>query len=225
MKWFYLSFMFLISTGICAQPRFVSFAPVADHESLILNKLYADSSDTFQISTLKFYISHVTLKQKGIPVFQDDQRHHLLDVADTSTCRWMLNVPQNLAFDTISFEVGIDSITNAAGALGGDLDPTKGMYWTWQNGYINFKIEGRSSKSTARNGMFEFHIGGYNAPYSTLQQIYFPVNRQTEVLIYLNVAALLSKIDLTTLHHIMMPGPDAHRLSTIIGNLFSIQNQ
>ncbi len=223
MKWFCLSFLFWVSTGICAQSHIVRFEPVTDHEFLILNKLYADSSDTFQINTLKFYISHVTLKHKGMTVFQDDQQHHLLDAADPSTCRWTLNTPHDLAFDAISFEVGIDSITNAAGALGGDLDPTKGMYWTWQNGYINFKIEGHSSKSTARNGMFEYHIGGYNAPYSTLQQITFPVNRQTEVLIYLNVATLLSKIDLTTLHHIMMPGPDAHRLSTIIGNLFSTQ--
>jgi len=62
--------------------------------------------------------------------------------------------------------IGTDSITNVSGALDGDLDPIKGMYWAWNSGCINFKLEGTrviSGKKTP----FEYHIGGYNGPQAT----------------------------------------------------------
>jgi hypothetical protein len=42
------------------------------------------------------------------------------------------DLPTYLKYDQIQFQLGIDSLTNVSGAMGGDLDPTKGMYWTWQ---------------------------------------------------------------------------------------------
>ena len=70
-----------------------------------------------------------------------------------------------------TFYLGVDSLTNSNGAMGGDLDPTKGMYWTWQSGYINVKIEGKYSGCNTRNNKFQFHLGGYQNPFQTIQKI------------------------------------------------------
>jgi hypothetical protein len=43
-------------------------------------------------------------------------------------------------FEAIQFNIRIDRLTNA-GAKAGDLSPQHAMYWTWQSGYINLKIE------------------------------------------------------------------------------------
>ena len=61
-----------------------------------------------------------------------------------------------------TFYLGVDSLTNSNGAMGGDLDPTKGMYWTWQTGYIHFKLEGNIICDSSRKS-FEYHIGGYSS--------------------------------------------------------------
>ena len=73
--------------------------------------------------------------------------------------------------DKIKFNLGIDSLTNVSGVMGGDLDPTKGMYWTWQSGYINFKMEGSSAVCPTRNHEFQFHIGGYQDPFYAMQTL------------------------------------------------------
>lgn len=98
------------------------------------------------------------------------------------------------------FQVSIDSATNSAGALGGDLDPTKGMYWTWQNGYINFKLEGKTSKSTARNHSFEFHIGGYASPFATIQTITFNTKwEEVQIHIDIDIEKLIKELDFSLL--------------------------
>jgi hypothetical protein len=41
------------------------------------------------------------------------------------------------------------------------------MYWSWNSGYIFFKMEGTSPVSTQNGNIFQYHIGlfgGYTAP-------------------------------------------------------------
>jgi hypothetical protein len=66
----------------------------------------------------------------------------LIDFDENDSNALCLEIPDDIEFDAIQFNLGLDSLTNVSGALGGDLDPTKGMYWTWQNGYVNFKLQG-----------------------------------------------------------------------------------
>ena len=52
----------------------------------------------------------------------------------------------------------------------GVLDPSGAgadMYWTWNSGYIFFKMEGTSPAATGMGNSFMYHIGGfggYSAP-------------------------------------------------------------
>lgn len=118
--------------------------------------------------------------------------------------------------------MGIDSLTNVSGALGGDLDPTKGMYWTWQSGYINFKLEGKSQYCNTRNNEFQFHLGGYLQPFYCLQSLKMKVNNSQEINIVLDVKKIIDAIDLKSLNHVMSPGKDAMTLSIIAANSFTI---
>ena len=123
---------------------------------------------------------------------------------------------------SIKFNIGIDSITNYGGAMGGDLDPTKGMYWTWQNGYINFKLEGKSNLIGANNNEFTFHLGGYQNTFSTLQTLQFPVQYLSGIQINIAIDKLINEIDLSKQNHIMSPSKEAVILSNKLPAIFSI---
>jgi len=44
------------------------------------------------------------------------------------------------------------------------------MFWTWNSGYIFFKLEGNSPVSTQPNGKIEYHIGGFQSPTSAIRK-------------------------------------------------------
>lgn len=118
--------------------------------------------------------------------------------------------------------MGIDSTTNVSGA-GGDLDPTKGMYWTWQSGYINFKLEGKSNLCKTRNNEFQFHIGGYLFPFSCVQTIQLDLKPTEEPVIIIDIKKLLAPIDLSKQNQIMNTGLDAVKFSVLISNSFRVK--
>ncbi len=63
-------------------------------------------------------------------------------------------------YDGIEFVIGVDAARNRQGAQNGALDPAQGMFWTWNTGYIFFKLEGHSPESSAKDHRVEYHIGG-----------------------------------------------------------------
>ncbi|MBK6699714.1 MAG: hypothetical protein IPG55_07385 [Saprospiraceae bacterium] len=155
--------------------------------------------------------------------FIEKNSWHLIEMEDRNSLH--VSVPDSLndSIRNISFNLGIDSTTNVSGALGGDLDPTQGMYWTWQNGYINFKLEGKSTLCKTRNNEFQFHIGGYMNPFNTLQKIELPINNVGSYTIVFDLEQLMDKIDLSILNHVMSPQLDAVEISKKIVTAFSIE--
>ena len=65
------------------------------------------------------------------------------------------------------FSIGIDSVSTIQTQFSGALDPSLGMYWAWNTGYIHFKMEGKSNLSKERNNEFQLHIGGYSLKNNT----------------------------------------------------------
>ena len=119
--------------------------------------------------------------------------------------------------------MGIDSLTNVSGAMGGDLDPTKGMYWTWQNGYINFKLEGFNAVCNTRNHFFQYHLGGYQSPFATVQTLVLPLkSKAKEVVVDVAIDKFLEEIDMSKTAEIMSPGAVAVELSKKLKGIFSV---
>ena len=201
-----------------------------------INAVLSDSviqlkdSSQIQLSAVKFYISKIQFLKNKKVVFEENTSFnsdklsavHLIDVFNANTHKLNITHSKSVQADELLFYLGIDSLTNLSGALGGDLDPTKGMYWTWQSGYINFKLEGKSKLCKSRNNEFQFHLGGYQQPFYCLQKLVFPIKNTNEININLDVEKILSQLNLTSQHHIMSPNKEALLLSKEVANAFSI---
>jgi hypothetical protein len=201
----------------------VYFTPQFQSAQLTLDSIYHLPKEvTFQLSTFKLYISNIQFFKQNMLVDQDSIHYRLLNMENPLSMQFTIPRTNATDYNEIRFNLGIDSFTNVSGAMGGDLDPTQGMYWTWQNGYINFKLEGKASKSTARNHSFEFHIGGYVSPFATIQTITFNTENQGQIHIDIDIEKLIRDIDFSTFNHVMSPGVEAVKLSEKVNTIFSL---
>jgi hypothetical protein len=198
--------------------------PVVDGEALSLTqeaeKLAGGKTG---ITLMRCYISGISLWRNGGAVWQEPNSYHLLDAENPETLQLSLQAPAGLQYDGIHFNLGIDSAVSTSGAHGGDLDPVKGMYWAWQSGYINFKLEGVSPTSTARKHQFQFHLGGYQSPYSALRAVSLAVRPADELVVRMDLTQFLSGIDMTRQNSIMIPGAEAAALSQKAATIFQAQ--
>ncbi len=156
-------------------------------------------------------------------VFDAAAQVYLIDMADTVSQQLQFTLPDGVNWNAISFCLGTDSATNVSGALGGSLDPANGMYWAWQSGYINFKLEGSSPRCTARKHEFQFHLGGYASPFATLQQIRLDCVQSSNINVVCDTAKFFDYTDVKTTAAIMSPGARAVELSVAAAGLFAVK--
>jgi len=184
-------------------------------------KLSSSSTDinkpTVTIESLRFYLSNFSFSTESKEVWKEENSYHLIDVSNPSSLKVIMNVPANLNFDHLHFLLGTDSIVNVSGVMGGDLDPTKGMYWAWNSGYINFKIEGMLNQNP-----FEYHLGGYSYPYSSSQHINLKTNSTNHIKVQLDLRDFFEKIPPSNKHKIMSPSIESVELMVILSQLFTI---
>jgi hypothetical protein len=205
----------------------IAFQPVYGKSTLHLDDTFyqLNNRDSVQIQTLKFYISAIEFLKDGNVVWKEDNSFHLVNVENVQQVKLLLKIPPSVHFTDVEFNIGVDSLTNVSGAMGGDLDPTKGMYWTWQSGYINFKIEGKSNLCDTRNHEFQFHIGGYEYPFNTMQRLRFKALKENQLNILIAVDEILKAINLTNQNHIMSPSLEAVTFSKIFSKAFILQGK
>ncbi len=213
----------LHSFSYCQQRKStIQFVPKYDSLPIEIGKKYPYKNDSVEIETLKFYISGIQFFQNEKLVAVAEKKYHLFDIENPATQYIYQPNEKNIQFNRLHFSIGIDSITNEAGAIGDDLDPTNGMYWTWQSGYINFKLEGKTKICPARNHQFTFHIGGYQYPYNAIQNLDMVVSNNEKIVVSFDVSELLSQLNLAEVYEVMSPNEKAMMLSKKIGTAFSI---
>ncbi len=127
-------------------------------------------NETYTISKLKYYISNVQFQLADKKVNREYESYHLINEEDTATKSFSLSMPAG-KYGSFSFLVGVDSLKNVSGAQTNALDPLNGMFWTWNNGYIMFKLEGNSPQSTNVNNKVEYHIGGFAGANNSLRTV------------------------------------------------------
>lgn len=227
MKYFFLIGAFFYFGSLIAQVnqgltlRFVpSFQEVP---FLLANAAYSyEGENALQIETLRFYISRIQFYQETTLVFAEENSFHLIDAEAPETLQLSVSIPTSVSYNQIKFCLGIDSLTNASGALGGALDPMHGMYWTWQSGYINFKLEGLAKDCPARNHRFQFHLGGFQAPFNALQEVALSISNTEELNIRVAVDHFFTDLDLASDYQVMSPSQKAMELSQRAATIFSI---
>ncbi len=198
----------------------LSFQPIFKGKKISLNESAQKSAPS--ITMMRFYLSSFAFVKKGAGVFEEKNSYHLLDLEDESTLELKFGGLENLDFDQIRFKLGIDSLTHISGAMGGDLDPTKGMFWTWQSGYVNFKLEGAFEKCPTRNHAFQFHLGGYLAPFQSVQEVQISVPKGEKAQLQLDLTPFFEQVDWAKKYSIMSPSKEAVALSKVLANSFSV---
>lgn len=195
---------------------------------LELNKNYvSDTKDTLSITTFKCYVSNIQIQFSDNSRFTEQDSHHLLDFDNPNSFQIPICIKSDKLISKITFNIGIDSLTNTAGAMAGDLDAIKGMYWAWQSGYINMKIEGKSPSCKTRKNEFQFHIGGYLPPFYAMRKAKINGNDNSNdndnVNIAIDLKDFFSNINLSQTNSVMIPGKVAMELATDSVKMFHLE--
>ncbi len=149
----------------------IEFDNIVGSTNLQLNTVNTPYTNTneedYKVTWLTYYVSNIKLKAADGTVYSDPVKsdgsagYYLVDESDaTSQFLTLENVPFG-EYTEITFTVGVDANQVDQGAQTGALDPAKGLFWSWNSGYIFMALEGVSPTSTQPENVFQFHVGGY----------------------------------------------------------------
>ena len=194
-------------------------------ECLVQNKKYISASkDTLELEVFRFYISNIKFHYSDATTYSEPNSYHLIDIENPNSLRIPIAKTLDKSISKVTFSIGVDSLASVSGAMSGDLDPTKGMYWAWQSGFINMKIEGKSLSCKTRKNAFQFHIGGYMKPNYAIRTIELkPINSNLEINV--DVAELFKYIKLFENNSIMIPSEKAMELADKTTKMFTINSK
>ncbi len=223
---------------------------VKDHNLLLRFKAMVDTNElnfdtttytnyfdeSYTVKSFKFYIHGIELintdSGKVFKIAAD--KYFLVDFSDSNTTKIKLNI-QPYQYNRIGFVIGVDSARNVSGAQTGALDPAKGMFWTWNSGYIMAKLEGNSPSANVANNAFEYHIGGFKEPDNTIKKVtlLFPFaenidlkpEKSSEIIVTANINSwFYSPYDLKFSDNPVCttPGPLARQISENYAKMFVV---
>ena len=144
---------------------------VGSQELVLFNKAYTNPfGEPITITRFKYYVSHIRITGADQKERTLSNKTFLIDEADTAS-KMLVFTTEAASLQTLSFQIGVDSILNVSGVQTGDLDPLKGMFWTWNSGYIFAKMEGVSDSAHAPAHSFSWDVGGYKSPFNVARTI------------------------------------------------------
>ena len=124
----------------------------------------------FTIANFKYYIGNICLKKADGKTYTT-QEYFLINEHEEDSKQITLNDIPEGNYISIEFIIGVDSLHNCSGLQQGSLDPTNGMFWAWNTGYVFLKLDGQSPSSKSFGNVFEYHIGGYKQPTNSIRKI------------------------------------------------------
>jgi hypothetical protein len=163
----------------------IHFKATVSGEPFVARKNYTNPfNESFSIEKFKFYFGKARLfdASSGAEISANPDEYFLIDFTDSVSCSIKLSIRPG-KYSNIVFLLGVDSIHNVSGAQTGALDPAKGMFWTWNSGYIMAKLEGSSPLSNQPAHLMAYHIGGFREPNNAARNIdlSFPKEKKLEI--------------------------------------------
>ncbi len=224
-KYIFLLCMIVFSLNCFGQKKItIRFENIANGKKIVLNdSLYEnDFGEKYTVRKLKYYISNICFFTKAGLV--EDKTVYLIDAAKEN----IITRKHSPKIVGISFMLGVDSALNCSGAQSGALDPLNDMFWTWNNGYVMFKLEGKSDASLADNNRVEQHIGGYKGEYKTMRKVIMPINEKhvqqnNTITIEMNLDDYWAGIKIAENPVIAVPGALANKASDNFPKMFFLK--
>ncbi len=138
----------------------IHFTNKVANDTLELGNEYKNSfNEPYTVLQFKYYISNISFTTNDGGSVKDEG-YYLINEVDSTSKTITLTANKN-SLNTLSFLIGVDSVRNVSGTQTGALDPTNGMFWTWNSGYIMAKLEATSPLSKSPNNGASYHIGGF----------------------------------------------------------------
>jgi len=222
---FFMFFSILLFSQQVKEELNIMIEPVFNGEKLRKGYWYiSKTGDSIQFKKVKFYLTDFKFELTNNTYHEINKNYCLIDVFNDETLFKSLKIPKDKKIKEVYFSLGVKGSLSESGAHSRDLDPANGMYWAWQSGYINMKIEGVSPNCPARKNKFTFHIGGFQEPYSTLRKLSFPVSHnQKKLTLVVDIATFFDDIILKENHSVMIPGEEASGLANTSVKMFSLK--
>lgn len=147
----------------------IKFKNQIDGQDIQFGKMiYTNAAgNMYQVDLLKYYVSNIVLVKNDGSEFALNN-YDLINAKDTPTCVVQAGKVPNGTYTKMKFFVGIPQSRNHNGAQEGDLDPSMGMIWDWNTGYIFFKHEGKYKNTGGETKPLTFHFGTDRA-FTTLE--------------------------------------------------------
>lgn len=175
--------LLLISFSACKKENtngLTGTGPVTFHfdnrygpDDLVLGNTYTTANgEQLTPTTFNYFVSNfILVKGDGseFVVPKDDCYHLVREGVDSTYELEIENVPAG-EYTGLKFTIGVDSAKSTApvSERTGDLDiagAASDMYWTWNSGYIFYKLEGTSPQapydSMMGAALMFYHMGGY----------------------------------------------------------------
>ena len=194
-----------------------------DRQLLADSQYTAKETGWIRFGAIRYYVHGVALVTTTGMEIRDQRKHRLIDFSDPASTRFQIYAPEQQELSFLHFKLGVDSLTQSGGAIGEDLDPVNGMYWTWQSGYISIKLEGASLASPHQKHEFALHLGGYREPFQTIKSVSLPISTKgNSVKVGLDLFHFMQHCPIQETHHIMSPSNVATQLATVFASSFQI---
>lgn len=142
-------------------------------QKLVLGSTKAKNAlgEEFTVTKLNYFVSNITLKNENGEIVKFPNDYFLVRQSEANSLIITLKDVPAANYTELAYTIGVDSLKSISDVSQrtGVLDPasygTDNMYWSWNSGYIFFKMEGTSPAIPANNMMgmtqYELHIGGF----------------------------------------------------------------
>ena len=205
----------------------IKFNHYVGNSILYIDSIYKNElGQAFNVSNFKYYIGNICLKKADGKNYVSSDYFLINEHEEDSKLITLNNVPEG-NYTSIEFIVGVDSLHNCSGLQSGALDPTNGMFWAWNTGYVFLKLDGQAPVSKSAGHIFEYHIGGYKHPTNSIRKIKlaFKSNKTVSVTTPLFLALKADVLEIlktpTTIDFAKLPSVTDTRNAAIIANNYT----
>ncbi|MCC6288025.1 MAG: hypothetical protein IT249_09075 [Chitinophagaceae bacterium] len=211
----------------------ITFQPAVNSQALAIGETYQnDLGEDYTVTAFRFYAAYPSLKNNNAALnVTNEKKYRLVDAGISSSVSFTITTADSV-FNGLSFQVGVDSIDNVSGAQSGDLDPGKGMFWTWNSGYVMAKLEGTSSFSSMPANEFTYHVGGFSGVNNSIriialstQQVKLNTGHTTDIIVQADINKWFSGVHALKISDnafVHSPGALAKQYADNYATMFSI---
>lgn len=208
-------FLIFVSNLLFAQQKVnLSFDFRLNDVTIVLKKKYGWMQDSIEFTTLKMYVSNIQLND-STKKHKDIENYILLNVEDVATMQYTCESKNR--FNQLNITFGIDSTLNSRAKFIDALDPLNNMYWTWQSGFINYKIEATVYKKNENLENIVLHLGGYVNPFKTYFTKKYAINNgKNNVQVSIELSKIVEFVLQNNVLKIMSPNVSAVDISKLL---------